>query len=415
MYGAHRSGFVRAATEAVGVLSRIPGMPAGPAVYADHHATTPLRPEALEAMLPWLTALAANPSSIHAPGRAARKAVEEARWEVAAALGVPADEIVFTSGGTESDALAVRGAALAARERDAGRCRVVFSAAEHAAVREAGRSLAADGFEPVEVPVDGQGLPVEERLASALDAKTAVVSSILASNETGVVNVRIPELARAARAAGAVVHTDAVQAVGKIPVRPGALGVDLLSFTGHKFGGPKGAGVLWARKGVRLRALFAGGGQERGLRGGTENVPAIAGLGAALTAAVAAMEADVRRLGALRDGFEERLCALVPGARVNGAGPGRPERLPTVTSVTFPGADGETLLAALDLEGIAASSGSACASGTPAPSRVLLACGMPLAEVRATLRFSFGWCSSEGDVAALLAVLPGLVVRARTT
>jgi cysteine desulfurase len=414
VYGARRSGFVRAATEAVAVLSRIPGMPAGPAVYADHHATTPLRPEALEAMLPWLTSLAANPSSIHAPGRAARKAVESAREEVAAALGVRADEIVFTSGGTESDALAVRGAALAARERDANRSRVVFSAAEHAAVREAGRSLAADGFEPVEVPVDGQGLPVEERLTPALDAKTAVVSSILASNETGVVNVRIADLARAARAAGAVVHTDAVQAVGKVPVRPGALGVDLLSFTGHKFGGPKGAGVLWARTGVRLRALFAGGGQERGLRGGTENVPAIAGLGAALTAAVAAMEADAHRLGALRDGFEERLCALVPGARVNGVGPGCSQRLPTVTSVTFPGADGETLLAALDLEGIAASSGSACASGTPSPSRVLLACGMPLAEVRATLRFSFGWSSSGGDVAALLAVLPGLVARART-
>ncbi len=365
-------------------------------------------------MLPWLTSLAANPSSIHAPGRAARKAVESARQEVAAALGVLPDEIVFTSGGTESDALAVRGAALAARERDSGRSRVVFSAAEHAAVREAARSLTADGFEPVEVPVDGQGLPVEERLASALDAKTAVVSSILASNETGVVNVRIPDLARAAHAAGAVAHTDAVQAVGKIPVRPGALEVDLLSFTGHKFGGPKGAGVLWARKGVRLRAIFGGGGQERGFRGGTENVPAIAGLGAALTAAVAAMEAEARRLGALRDGFEERLSALVPGARVNGIGPPRPRRLPTVTSVTFPGADGETLLAALDLEGIAASSGSACASGTPAPSRVLLACGMPLAEVRSTLRFSFGWSSSEGDVAALLAVLPGLVARART-
>lgn len=414
MYGAHRSRFVRGATEAAAVLSRIPRMPVRPAVYADHHATTPLRPEALEAMLPWLTSLAANPSSIHAPGRAARKAVESAREEVAAALGVRADEIFFTSGGTESDALAVRGGALAAREREAGRSRVVFSAAEHAAVREAGRSLAADGFEPVEVPVDGQGLPVEERLAWALDGKTAVVSSILASNETGVVNGRIPDLARAARAAGAVVHTDAVQAVGKVPVRPGALGVDLLSFTGHKFGGPKGAGVLWARKGVRLRALFGGGGQERGLRGGTENVPAIAGLGAALTAAVAAMEADVRRLEALRDGFEAQLCALVPGSRINGVGPGRPQRLPTVTSVTFPGADGETLLAALDLEGIAASSGSACASGTPAPSRVLLACGMPLAEVRSTLRFSFGWSSSEGDVAAILAALPGLVARART-
>ncbi|HYN43815.1 MAG TPA: aminotransferase class V-fold PLP-dependent enzyme, partial [Thermoanaerobaculia bacterium] len=233
-------------------------MPDRRLVYADHHATTPLRPEALEAMLPWLTSLAANPSSIHAPGRAARKAVESAREAVAAALGTLPDEIVFTSGGTESDALAVRGAALAAREREPGRSRVVFSAAEHAAVREAGRSLAEDGFEPVEVPVDGDGLPDEDVLASALDARTALLSLILASNETGIVNVRIPQAARIARAAGAIVHTDAVQAVGKVPVRPGGLGVDLVSFTGHKFGGPKGVGGRWVRKGIRLQPLFRG-------------------------------------------------------------------------------------------------------------------------------------------------------------
>lgn len=390
-------------------------MPVPRPVYADHHATTPLRPEALEAMLPWLTALAGNPSSIHSAGRAARRAVEAAREAVASALGARPDEIVFTSGGTESDALAVRGAALATREREPGRSRVVFSAAEHAAVREAARSLAADGFEPVEVPVDVHGLPAEEHLDAALDERTAVVSLILANNETGVVNVRTPEAAREARAAGALLHTDAVQAVGKIPVRPDRLGVDLLSFTAHKFGGPKGAGGLWVRKGVRVRPTFRGGGQERGLRGGTENVPAIVGLGAALTAAAAAMDAEARRLAALRDGLEEGLLARVPGARVNGIAPPPEERLPTVSSVTFPGVDGETLLAALDLEGIAASSGSACASGTPAPSRVLLACGMPLAEVRATLRFSFGWSSAGSDVATLLEVLPGLVARARAT
>ena len=411
MYGQHSAGFVRSATEAAASISRIPGMSVHRLVYADHHATSPLRPEALEAMLPWLASLAANPSSIHSPGRAARKAVESAREQVATALGVLPEEIVFTSGGTESDALAVRGAALAAREREPGRSRVAFSAAEHAAVREAGRSLAAEGFEPVEVPVDGDGLPGEEALASALDARAALVSLILANNETGVVNARIPEAARVARAAGAVVHTDAVQAVGKIPVRPGALGVDLLSFTGHKFGGPKGAGGLWARKGVRLRPLFGGGGQERGRRGGTENVPAIVGLGAALTAAVAGMEAEARRLGTLRDAFEAGLLSRVPAVRINGSGASRRERLPTVSSVTFRGADGETLLAALDLEGVAASSGSACASGTPAPSRVLLACGMPVAEVRGTLRFSFGWTTLESDVATLLEILPELAAR----
>ena len=413
MYGSRRSRFVRDDDGAGAASLESSGMPAHRPVYADHHATTPLRPEALEAMLPWLTSLAANPSSIHTPGRAARKAVESAREAVASALGVLPDEIVFTSGGTESDTLAIRGAALAAREREPGRGRVVFSAAEHAAVREAGRSLAEDGFEPVEVPVDGNGLPVEEALATALEAKSAVVSLILASNETGVVNARMPETARIASAAGAVLHTDAVQAVGKVPIRPGALGVDLLSFTGHKFGGPKGAGGLWARKGVRLRPLWKGGGQERGRRGGTENVPAIVGLGAALTAAVAGMEAEARRIESLRDAFEAGILLRIPGARINGSGTAPLERLPTASSVTFPGADGETLLAALDLDGVAASSGSACASGTPSPSRVLLACGMPMAEVRATLRFSFGWTSSETDVATLLAILPALVARAR--
>ncbi|MFN7990424.1 MAG: cysteine desulfurase family protein [Thermoanaerobaculia bacterium] len=387
-------------------------MPKGPTVYADYHATSPLRPEALEAMLPWLASLAANPSSVHAPGRAARNAVETARETVAGVLGVSPDEVVFTSGGTESDALAVRGGARAVREREAGRARVAFSAAEHAAVREAGLSLAADGFDPVELPVDGNGLPREDTLAAALDPGTALVSLILANNETGVVNLRLPEAARAARRTGVLVHTDAVQAVGRIPVRPAELGVDLLSFTGHKLGGPKGAGVLWVRKGVRLVPLFAGGGQERGRRGGTEDVPAIVGLGAAVAAAAAAMAEESRRVGALRDGFEAELRERVPGVRVNGDGPPG-SRLPTASSVTFPGADGETLLAALDLEGIAASSGSACSSGTPAPSRVLLASGMPVGEVRATLRFSFGWATAASDVQRLLELLPVLVARAR--
>lgn len=394
-------------------LPRIGPMPLTRRVYADHHATAPLRPEALEAMLPWLQSFAANPSSIHGPGRAAREAVEAARGEAAAALGVSPDEIVFTSGGTESDALAVLGGARAARARAPEKTRVLFSSAEHAAVREAARSLASEGFEPIEIAVDSRGLPREEAFASALDGGAALVSLILANNETGVVNARLPEAARAARAAGAVVHTDAVQAVGRIPVVPFDLGVDLLSFTAHKLGGPKGAGVLWVRKGLRLAPLFSGGGQERGRRGGTENVPAIVGLGAALRAAVAGGEAERGRVGALRDAFEEGLIARVPGARVNGRGGTGGERLPTASSVTFAGVDGETLLAALDLEGVAASSGSACSSGTPAPSRVLLACGMPEEHVRATLRFSFGWTTEEADVKALLEILPGLVARCR--
>ena len=388
-------------------------MPPRRPVYADHHATAPLRPEALEAMLPWLSSLAANPSSIHGPGRAARRAVESAREEVASVLGALPDEVVFTSGGTESDALAVCGGARGARERDPARTRVAFSAAEHAAVREAALSLSGSGFDPLEVPVDGFGLPRPEGMEAGLDGRTALLSLILANNETGVVNGRLARAAAAARAAGALVHTDAVQAVGKVPVRPAELGVDLLSFTGHKLGGPKGAGVLWVRKGVRLAPLFAGGGQERGRRGGTENVAAIAGLAAALGAATAGLEAEARRVGALRDAFEAALPGRVPGARVNGRSAPPPGRLPTASSVTFPGVDGETLLVALDLEGIAASSGSACASGTPAPSRVLLACGMPAAQVRATLRFSFGWTTTAEDVGRLLDAIPPLVSRCR--
>lgn len=386
-------------------------MPAIRTVYADHHATTPLRPEALEAMRPWLAGLAANASSLHAPGRAARAAVEGARERIATLLGVRSEELVFTSGGTESDALAVCGGARAARDGEPLRTRVAYSAAEHAAVREAARSLRREGFEPLELPVDGAGLPRQDGLAAANDGRTALLSLILAGNETGARNGAIAASAAAARAAGALVHTDAVQAVGKVPVRPSELGVDLLSFTGHKLGGPKGAGVLWVRRGVRLSPLFTGGGQERGRRGGTENVAAIAGLAAALETALSRLEEEGRRLAVLRDSFEERLRERVPGVRVNGLGPAG--RLPTASSVTFEGIDGETLLVALDLEGVAASSGSACSSGTPAPSRVLLACGLPEAEVRSTLRFSFGWTTTEEEVERLLEVLPRLVARVR--
>lgn len=386
-------------------------MPVRREVYADHHATTPLRPEALEAMRPWLTGLAANASSLHAPGRAARAAVEGARERIAAFLGGRPEELVFTSGGTESDALAVCGGARAARGEEPLRTRVAFSAAEHAAVREAARSLRREGFEPLELPVDETGLPRKDGLAAAIDGRTALLSLILAGNETGARNGAIAEAAAAARAAGVLVHTDAVQAVGKVPVRPSELGVDLLSFTGHKLGGPKGAGVLWVSRGVRLSPLFTGGGQERGRRGGTENVAAIAGLAAALETALSRLEEEGRRLGSLRDAFESGLRERVPGTRVNGLGTAG--RLPTASSVTFFGVDGETLLVALDLEGVAASSGSACSSGTPAPSRVLLACGLPEAEVRATLRFSFGWTTTEEDIQRLLEILPPLVERVR--
>lgn len=375
-----------------------------PLVYADHHATTPLVPEALEAMLPWL-GRPANPSSVHAEGRAARLAVEEAREAVAAAIGARPAEIVFTSGGTESDNLAVRGAAREVRTRT-GRARVVVTAAEHAAVREAALGLVAEGFEVETLPVDANGLPLPHTPGPA----AALVSMILASNETGAIDEALPALAAAWHESGALVHTDAVQAVGKLPVDVERLGVDLLSLAGHKLGGPRGAGALYVRRGTALRPLVSGGGQEKGRRSGTENVPAIVGLGAAITRAVAALEAEGRRLALLRDRLEAGLLRACPGARVNAA---PAARLPTASSVLFPGTDAETLLAALDLEGIAASSGSACASGTTAPSRVLLACGLTAGEARSTVRFSFGWTTTDADVARLLEVVPRLATRVR--
>jgi len=380
------------------------------AVYADFHATTPLDPEVLAAMRPWLEGISGNPSSTHGPGRAAREAVETARAEVAAALGAEPAEIVFTSGGTEADNLAVRGGARAARESDPARTRVLFTAAEHAAVREAALSLRADGFDPVELPVDSRGVPAEEALAAASRTETALVSVILANNETGVVFDTLASFVAAARAHGAVVHTDAVQAVGKIPVSVRTLGVDLLALTAHKFCGPKGAGALFVRKGVRLQPLAAGGGQERGRRGGTENVAGIVGLGAAIRLASARLSSEAARLAGLRDRFEAGLLARVPGARIHAA---NGSRLPTATSAVFPGTEAETLVAALDLDGIAVSAGSACHAGTTSPSRVLLALGLPPADARATLRFSFGHGSREEDVERLLAAVPRVVARAR--
>lgn len=376
-------------------------------LYADHHATTPLDPAVFETMRPWLGGLTGNPSSVHGPGRAARAAVEKARGEVAALLNADPAGIVFTSGGTEADNLALRGGAHAAHQADPIRRRVLFTAAEHAAVREAALALAIEGFEPVELAVDGRGVP---RDADPADSSTALVSAILANNETGAVFDGLPAFARTARAAGALVHTDAVQAVGKIPVDAMALGVDFLSLAAHKFGGPKGAGALWVRPGVGLSALAAGGGQERGRRGGTENVAALAGLGEAARLARLRLAEDGARLRGLLARFEAGLLAAVPGARLNAAGGAR---LPTASSVVFPGTEGETLVAALDLEGIAVSAGSACHAGTTAPSRVLLALGLPGADAKATLRFSFGRSTTDADVDRLLDVVPRVVARAR--
>ena len=363
-------------------------------LYADHHATTPVAPEVLDSMAPWMV-FSANASSVHSFGRAARQAVEEARADVARAIGASPEEIVFTSGGTEADNLAVRGGALAAREEDPRRTRVAVTKTEHPAVREAARSLVPWGFRAEELSVDADGLPLPEEAEAALGAETALLSAILASNETGVVNGGVPALAGKARRAGALSHTDAVQAVGKIPVDVRALGVDLLSFSGHKIHGPQGTGALYVRKGVALSPRAFGGHQERGVRPGTENVAAIAGFGKSCELAAKRLEADAAYLAALRSEFEAAVLRRVPGAAVNGEGA---PRLPNTANIAFEGLEGEILAFNLDLLGVAVSTVAACSSADREPSHVLIAMGRTPAQARSSVRFSFGRGNSREDM-----------------
>lgn len=373
-------------------------------VYLDHNAITPMRPEAVEAVRGALEVYG-NPSSIHAAGRAARDLLDLARERVARALGARPAELVFTAGATESAAMALRGALAAAPP---GRDQLVVTAVEHPCVRDLAKALQAAGTPVQVVPVDREGRLDLEALRAAVSEHTALVCAMLANNETGVL-FPVGEVAALARQRGALFFCDAVQAVGKLPLDVRTLGANLVALTGQKFGGPRGAGALWIQDGVRLAPL-AGGHQERGRRAGTENLPGIAGLGAALEAAEARRAEEMARVLALRDRLQAGLLAAVPGARVNGGGA---PRLPTTLSITFPGADGEALLMALDLEGLCASAGAACTSGSTKPSHVLSAMGLTVDEARATLRLSLGWCSTDGDVDAALRLLPPLARRVR--
>jgi cysteine desulfurase len=324
---------------------------------------------------------------------------------VARAIGAAPADVVFTSGATEAAALAVRGALAAA---PSGRRRLVVTAVEHPCVLSLARALARDGTPLTVVPVDGRGEVDPAAFRAALGPDVALACAMRANNETGVL-LDVPALAAAAREAGALFLCDAVQAVGKIALDVRTLGADLLLLTGQKLGGPRGAGALFIAPGTRLTPLF-GGEQERGRRAGTENLPGVAGLGAAIEAAMAGREAEAARLGALRDRLEAGLLAAVPRTRVNGAGA---PRLPGTSSLVFEGCDGEALLMALDLEGVCASAGSACHSGSTKPSGVLLAMGLSDADARATIRISLGWTTAEGDVSTALRVVPPLVERVR--
>ena len=375
-------------------------------IYLDHNAITPVRPEAAAAVERALAAFG-NPSSVHAAGRDARDLLDGARAQVARCLAVDPRDLVFTSGATEAAALALRGVLEAAPE---GRHGLVVTAVEHPCVLDLARDLARRGTPVQVVPVDRRGVVDLEVLSNAVSRETAVVCCMLANNETGVLQP-VPEVAAVARGAGALVFCDAVQAVGKVEVDLAGLGADLAALTSQKFGGPRGAGALWMAPGVRL-APQLGGHQERGRRAGTENLPGIAGMAAALAAATEVLAAERVRIGALRDRLESGLVEAVPGARVNGRGA---PRLPGTLSITFPGADGEALLMAMDLEGLCGSAGAACTSGSTKPSHVLSAMGLTAGEARATLRLSLGWSSTEDEVAEALRVLPALVERVRAS
>lgn len=353
-------------------------------LYLDHAATTPVRAEVAAAMEPYLTRYGYNPNSLHAEGRAARAAVDRAREIVAAALGARPREIVFTGSGTESDNLAVLGAARAAREQRGGR-HIVSTSIEHHGVLHALDLLRDEGWEITLLPVDRDGLVDPERFGAALRSDTALATIMLANNEIGTLEP-IETLATLARGRGVVFHSDAVQAPGKIPLDAGRLGVDLLSLAAHKFYGPKGVGVLYVREGTPVAPVIVGGGQERGLRSGTENVAGIVGLAEALRLAVAEQPRYAREVGALRDELQGILAAL-PDVVVNGAGAAR---LPNNLSVGFGGLEADALLIRLDLEGIAASAGSACASGSLEPSHVLEAIGLEERYSKGTIRFSLG-------------------------
>ena len=381
-------------------------------VYLDNAATTPVRPEVLEAMLPYLGRDAfGNPSSAHRFGRTARAGVEEAKRTIAEVLGggVEPGHVIFTSGGTEADNLAVIGAALAARDRG-GPFRVAVSAIEHKAVLAAAHAVVHLGGEEVILPVDGDCAVSLEALDEALvRAGVAVVAVMWVNNEVGAVQP-VARLAERCREAGVPFHVDAVQAFGKIPVSLRDVPCTLLTLSGHKMGAPKGIGALIVRDRHVVEAIIHGGGQQFGIRPGTENVPGIVALGKAVELAAQEQAGFATRVAALRDELERRLLAVVPDAVVNAA---RGPRAPHVSNVSIPGTDSEALLMHFDLAGIACSSGSACSTGAVEPSHVLTAMGVPRELGVAALRFSFGKDSSEEDVEAVIGAMPKIVEKVR--
>jgi len=375
-------------------------------VYMDHAATTYTKQEVLEEMLPYFKEIYGNPSSVHGFGREARKAVDLARERTAAALNASPEEIYFTSGGTEADNWAIKGVAWANKERGN---HIITTSIEHHAVLHTCQYLEKMGFEVTYLPVDSYGLVYPEQVKEAITDKTILISVMFANNEIGTIEP-IREIGQIARERGIYFHTDAVQAVGHIPVDVKEMNIDLLSLSAHKFYGPKGVGALYIRKGVKLHPFIHGGAQERNRRAGTENLAGIVGLGKAIELAVANLEESSKRLAAMRDRLISGVLNTIENVRLNGH---PTKRLPGNANFSFEFIEGESLLLSLDMKGIAASSGSACTSGSLDPSHVLLAIGLPHEIAHGSLRLTLGDDNTDEDIDYVLEVLPDIVQRLR--
>jgi cysteine desulfurase len=384
-------------------------------VYLDYNATTPVEPAVLDALLPYFSEEFGNAASIHTPGQQARAAAETAREQVAALIGARPQEIVFTSGGTESDNHAVFGVVGQAflpvsfsRNPDSFP-HIITTAIEHEAVLNASQAVEKSGVRVTYLSTDREGQIDLDKLRCAIRPETVLITIMHANNELGTLQP-LEEIGRIAAEAEVCFHTDAVQSAGKVPIDVNKLGVDLLSLSGHKFYAPKGIGALYIRGGTPLRQLLYGGHHQRGFRPGTENVAGIVGLGKAAEIVRKSLAEDAQRVSALRDKLEHGLLTRVPHARVNGGGA---PRTPNTSNLVFPGIEGEALLIALDLKGLACSTGAACSSGAVEPSHVLTAIGLPPDEARASLRFSLGRHTTEGEIEFALQVVPAAVEQLR--
>lgn len=377
-------------------------------VYFDHNATTYMREEVIEAMLPFLRTRFGNASSLHFFGQENRGVIDEARQHVASFIGAEPAEVIFTAGGTESDNIAIRGVVKALRDKFP-EPHLITSAIEHPAVLRTCEALEKEGASVTYLPCRKDGSIDSADLEKAVTANTILASIMVSNNETGVIQP-LSEISGILREKGILLHVDAVQGMGKIPVDVGQLGADLLSISAHKFYGPKGIGALYVRRGTPVEPVFTGGHQEEGLRPGTENIPAIVGFGEACRLSAAHLGQEAERIGALRDRLQEGILEKVPNVHINGGGA---PRVPNTCNVTVPGIEGEAMSLNLSMLGFALSSGSACATGDPEPSHVLKAMGLDPVEAQGALRISLGICNTDEDVDTFLEIFPQVVKRLR--